>query len=151
MIKKIKIFFAGIVSGALLCGLLFAVVMINKAIDEKINQERERQISIKQIDGEPAKITGIEKTKSAVTVHESYNGAGKSDLVIPFQQIPPAAAWINKRWGVSALGSPRGCLYTLGSYRLDVLTFTGGVRVPVKHPMSWRDYDVLAGVGFWFE
>lgn len=105
-----------------------------------------QKTEVKNISGAP--LTATDYTdNSGVHINADYSGAGSSVINVPIMRIPQAAAWIEKRNSLTVLASPRGNVTPIYSRRWDQLTASAAVRVPVLHPLSLRDYDIMAGAG----
>jgi hypothetical protein len=145
MIKTIRIFCVGFISACVICAAVafWIATHQNKQIPAKM-------ATVKGVSGETARIDSINVTREIFSIRTEYVGPGVSDISIPISTIPQAAAWENKRRGVTVLYSARGCITAIGSYRIESFTINGGVRAPVRHITSWHDYDVCGGFGLWF-
>ena len=127
----------------------FSGLILGEVAHKKATSNTPEKTAVKNISGAP--LSAIDYTDgTGVHIAADYSGAGSSEINIPLSRIPQEAAWIEKRRGVSVMVSPRGALYALGSYRFDSLYVSGGVRLPVSSPGSFRDYDFLAGAGLWW-
>jgi hypothetical protein len=133
-------FFVGFIVGG------FSAVFLIHATPHKTQPEK---TIVKLISGAP--LSAVDYCdKTGVHIAADYDGAGASEITVPLSRIPEAAAWIEKRRTVSLLVSPRGALYAVGSYRWDCFSFSGGFRVPAVSPLAFRNYDLLAGIGWTF-
>lgn len=143
----IRAYFIGLLNGVILAGIAIGLLF---AIPAKPHKKEAAKVETKAISGASATVTGTESKSDGVHQIAEYSGEGKSEIVTPYEMIPPADHWINKRSSVMVYYSARGCLLPVYSYRIESFIVSGGARVPVRRLRSFNDYDIFGGVGWCF-
>ena len=145
-----KTFFTGLLSGITITAVIAVLLYAHVAYSQKDKSIVPKKITINTISGEPSKIENATAGKESVYIIESHDGAGKSEMIIPYSEIPAANNWITKRKSISIMFSPRGNVYGIGLYRYDQYFLSVGFCIPAPSVMTFSRYDVFGGVGMMF-
>lgn len=148
-IKKrfMKQFFTGLFIGIIIASLASVSIYKYRSKDKTIAPEK---ITVHSISGEPSKVEKATAGKDSVSITENHTGAGSSEIVVPYSEIPAANNWITKRKNASIFISPRGNLYGVVSYRFESFTFSAGMCFPFSNFTAFSRYDIFIGAGVWF-
>jgi len=108
-------------------------------------------IAVNPISGNPVVIDHATAGSNSVSIIEHHDGQGSSEVIIPYDKIPPAYNWMHRKTVVQVLFSPRKNIYGIATHRIESVLLSAGFCIPFGNISNYDRYDVFAGAGYMFD